>query len=847
VYPQIGLSPAPRRGDATAARQLAFILAAALAIAAILLPGASVARAAGLTMTSKVLLDGHARLGSWAAIVVDLVNDGPAVSGELRLTGGSQGRTRYAVSVDLPTGSHIQKTLWAQPSVFRSTFDIALVAADGTQVAGNSLRVVNHDAFSPLVAIVAERPQGLTPGVTAAMNANPQATASTVITLTPADLPDRVEGWGPLDRLIWQDASFSQLSSGQLEALRGWVAAGGRLVLVGGTSGSGTFGALPDELLPFRPSTTVDLATGELASFLGSLPDGAAAVPSLAGILLHGRPLARSGDLVTAATMDFGRGSVTLIGFDPATTWLASSAAGAVLWRLALPVMTGYGPANPGNIADDSQLVQALYFLPTLDLPPIDLLVVLVIVYTLLIGPLNYLVLKRLDRRELAWVTMPVLVLVFSVASYGLGLTLHGTDTIVNELSIVRGTAGTDVGRAQVWFGVFSPSRRSFDVEIGGPALVTSTIFENSVTVSQAGLDVVQGETARVRGLEVTVADLRAFRGELAATAPLIEADLRVEGAVIRGTITNRSGRTLERPAVVIGTNVARLNDLADGASAEVSIALVGSPYNLPLSEQLFGSLGSSATTARSIYVRRYMIEQVSQNSGRLPASSSSGERPFLVAWSAEPVVPVTLGAELPQLVADTLHLVSLPLRASGSVVLADPLIGHQIVESDATWAGDDGYSLSLGDGSMTVSYQTIPLGGDLRPTKLVVAMLEGGNFAIPGPLPDPLPPAEPGQTGAGAVAGGQAGTDDGPAPPPGAVKPGILQGVPNIELFDRTAGAWVAFAQLALGQSAVIAAPQRYVDASGGLLVRFSHDDPLDEGQQVYFNFAVSIEGVVE
>lgn len=837
---------------------VATALAASLTGTFGLLPGAATARAAGLTMTSQVLLGGHTRLGSWAAISVDIVNDGPAVSGELRLTGGSQGRTRYAAPVDLPTGSHIQKTLYAQPGVFRSTFEIELVASDGTVVTKNSLKVVNHDAWSPLVAVVAERPQGLVPGVTAAMNANPQVQASAVITLAPADLPERVEAWGALDRLVWQDVPVAQLSTGQLDALRGWVAGGGRLVLLGGTSGTGVFAGLREDLLPFRPTATVDLTTDELTSFLGPLPDGATALPALAGILVRGRPLARAGDLVSAALMDYGRGSVTLIGFDPATTWVSTSRVGAVLWRLALPVTTGYGAVNPGILSDDSQLVQALYFLPTLDLPPIDTLVVLLILYTLLIGPLNYLVLKRLDRREWAWITMPALVLVFSVASYGLGLTLHGTDTIVNELSIVRGTAGTDAGRAQVFFGVFSPSRRSFDVEVKGPALVTSTISEYQQTISQAGLDVVQGESARVRGLEVSVADLRAFRGELAVVAPLIEADLRLEGASVRGTVTNRSGRTLERPAVVIGSTVVRLNDLADGQSAQVTARLGGNPYGPSLGEQLFGSASYQPGAARSIYVRRAMIEQLTQGSNKFASSFSGGERPLLVAWGSDPVVPVSLGSERPQQVADTLYLVNLPLRASGTVVLAEPLIGRQIVESDAAWASDEGFAFSLGEGSMTVRYQAIPLDGDLRVTKLVLAMLEGGNFAVPRPVPDPLPPVPPDVApppaaggadaagGAAAGGGGQPGVGGGQGAPAAVAKPG-LQGVPTIELFDRDSGTWVAFEQLAMGQSAEIAEPQRFVDASGGLLVRFGYDDPLDQGGQVYFNCAVSIEGTVQ
>ena len=78
------------------------------------------------------------------------------------------------------------------------------------------------------------------------------------------------------------------------------------------------------------------------------------------------------------------------------------------------------------------------------DLPDLGVLFGLLLLYIALIGPINYLVLRRLDRREWAWVTMPVLVGVFAVAAWALGVNLKGTDTIVNQLGIVRTATGTD-------------------------------------------------------------------------------------------------------------------------------------------------------------------------------------------------------------------------------------------------------------------------------------------------------------------------------------------------------------------------------------------------------------------
>jgi hypothetical protein len=200
--------------------------------------------------------------------------------------------------------------------------------------------------------------------------------------------------------------------------------------------------------------------------------------------------------------------------------------------------------------------------------------------------------------------------------------------------------------------------------------------------------------------------------------------------------------------------------------------------------------------------------------------------------------------------VADTLYLLDLPMRAAGTVVLTSALFSHQIIDSDAAWAGEDGYAFSLGEGSMTVAFQAIPLDGSFHASKLVVALLGGGDLVMPLPAPDPLPPAQPGDSagaGAGAATGDSSGGGNADQGDDAAIKPGFEQGLPTFELFDRADGVWVPFEPLAMSASAVIADPERYVDASATLLVRFHFDDPLDEGQQAYFSFGVRIEGAVE
>ncbi|MEO6350896.1 MAG: hypothetical protein ABIP53_09625, partial [Candidatus Limnocylindrales bacterium] len=459
-------------------------------------PAPSVQPSSELRISARPLMGGHARPGAWTAVEVLVENDGPSVTGELLIRGPQQGQSRYGVEADLPNGARQRFTLYAQTALFGSRLNVDLVS--GTQVlATQQVRITSHDAYTPIVAVIAERPEGFTRDIQDAL-VNPNVQTSTVITLQIGDLPSRVEAWAAIDRLVWQDVDAAQLSTTQLEALRLWVGAGGRLTIVGGTTGFATvrgFNRDDEMLLPFDPIRTVDVTPADLSGLVGTPPTGATSVPAIAGPLDHGTILARLGDDVVAAEAVYGRGSIALIGFDPSTNWISDSDAAGALWHRLMPQVSG--PAlNPLAITDDSQIVYALQNLPSVDLPPIEQLFILLIAYIALIGPINYLVLRRLDKREWAWVTIPALVAVFAAGSYGLGATLKGSDVIVNQITVVRAAQGTGLGIGQAYIGIYSPSRRSFDVRIPGGALLSNPTSQAQSGQVETPLDVVFGASS---------------------------------------------------------------------------------------------------------------------------------------------------------------------------------------------------------------------------------------------------------------------------------------------------------------------------------------------------------------
>jgi hypothetical protein len=824
--------PLPRirtalRGLVAIGALLGWSLAGALPTVAGTTPFVSVPPPAGLTFSAKAALDGHTRVGSWMAIDVHLKNDGPPISGELQLTGGAQGKTRFGTAVDIPTQSEKTYRMYIQPPGFGRELELALVSGSST-VATTTVNYSIHDPSQLVVGIVAERPGDIIGDLDLLPNANNLKPVT--VAVDPAGLPERVEAWGALDRLIWQDVDAAQLDSDQVAALRGWLAGGGRLVIAGGTTGASSLSGFPDAILPFRPTSTTDVAPSSLRQLLGELPAGATDLPALTGTLVDGRMLAGVGDQAVVAERAYGSGSVTIVGFDPTASWLKGTAVAESLWRRLIPTRTAGGPV----IGDDSQIVQAASQLPSLALPPIGGLVALIGGYILLIGPVNYLVLRRLDRREWAWVTMPALIVVFAVGAYAFGTLLRGSDLIVNEVAIVRGAPGATEGLAQAYLGVFSPNRGSYQLRVPGGALLSSPVAGDfSVDGSQSSLDVIQGDPSRVRDLAVGFGSLRTVRAESAVTVPLVQTDLRLEDGHLRGTVTNASTERLLAPAVVLGSTVAKLSDLAPGAKADLDVALQPVQMGQQLSDRvvgpLFGDIRGLGDDGARTYARHTIIDQLTWD----PNFGSTGTLPVdgavVLAWSDHDLLPVEIEGQQPRRMGNVLWFIPSDVSVHGKTTFRNDLIRSTVISTDAAFFNKDPFNFNFGRGSVELAYQPIPFKGRLHATELRLGFNFGDmGIDVPPQPVQPLESAPPGCTN----------------PPQAGCAQAPFDGLPDVELYDRTADTWRRLPHLDGAGRYAVADPDKFVDpGTGSVLVRLLNPN----NDSVGFSMDVAITGDVE
>jgi hypothetical protein len=441
---------------------------------------------------------------------------------------------------------------------------------------------------------------------------------------------------------------------------------------------------------------------------------------------------------------------------------------------------------------------------------------------------------------------MPILIVAFAFGAYAFGSALRGSSIIVNEVGIVRGAPDATEGSASVYLGVFSPTRGTYQVAVPGGALLSSPISGDVFGGTTASLDVIQGDPSRVRDLSVGFGSLRTIRAESQAIVPKVHAELALVDGVLTGFVRNDSQTTLEKPAVVLGGNVKVLKDLLPGERAEVALTVTSQNlFGLPLSDRIFGQIffgetGATTETARRDQTRHLVVDQLTYdpqfgNFGRLTTDG-----PVLLAWGRGPVMDLTVEGQAANRVSNVLYYLPLPMGVRGTVSFSGDLVKSTMTDSDAAFFSKDPNAISFGQGSVSMTYRPIAFEGRLSVSQLRLGMSFGpdGSVRDTGGLPvEPLPercipdPLKPDL--------------DQPAGCPEPLPPDQFDGMPELELFDRTgAGAWRRLPHLTMGQTYDVENASSYVDPStGAVQVRFVNlrQDPVN----VYLN--VAIQGTVK
>jgi hypothetical protein len=446
---------------------------------------------------------------SWFPMVCEVKNDGPPFEGTIEVSAGfyDQNLVRR-FRVELPTGTLKRISIPVFSSRSQGGWDVTLFdehgrrreerngtsgastlkfAPAGTMVMGALPRTL---AGAPSIRPIMSRDQGLQPLVARYPSA--------------AILPDNPLLWEGMDTFYLNSEKAPDLGVAQVNALLAWLNAGGHLIVA--VEAAGDVNATPwlRSLVPCDLTGTRAVAdhpqlqqwlrgsfpssagssaarprnvnrSPDLAPFFGLAPDPDFEHEELqvaTGAVHGGQALVSAGDAPLILTANQGRGRVTVLLFSPErkpfNVWKNAPSFWAKLAGVAPELYSSENMFPRGYTSVDG-VFGAMIDSKQIRKLPVEWLLLLLILYLAVIGPLDQYWLKRLKRPMLTWLTFPCYVVLFSLLIYFIGYKLRAGETEWNELhfvDVLTHGQGAEL-RGRTYASIYSPVNGNYRVESG--------------------------------------------------------------------------------------------------------------------------------------------------------------------------------------------------------------------------------------------------------------------------------------------------------------------------------------------------------------------------------------------
>ncbi len=563
------------------------------------------------------LADSTVAEASWFPVTCEIQNDGPGFNAIVEISGGQfgNGQTRR-IAVELPTHTKKRFTVPAYCSGrYRVTVDARLLNEKGNKIIAERLGIEARtvvDWQSPLLANLSRTHSG------AAMFPSSDSKNTTLrpatTHLSSESFPDNPLTLESLSAIYLHSARAPELKVPQVNALLAWVHNGGHLIL--GVEQPGDVNGVPwlkgflpcslgevamrkdhAALQEWLQTTTSDEVVVSKWRVTGRRPaqvnqpqsiknpfkaltnDNAfesAELPTVNAVVRDGSVLIGTEAAPLAIQAVRGRGQVTVLLFSPELepfrswknrNWFWARLSDVPLEYLAnVNVNSGFGSLDAvfGAMVDSKQIRKL----------PVGWLLLLLLAYLIVIGPLDQYWLKKINKQMLTWITFPTYVVLFSLLIYFIGYKLRSGEMEWNELHVVDVTPHGDRSdlRGRVYCSAYSPANARYAV------------------TSDTGYSTLRGEVGQNGGQEVSKAAVEqrgnGFAAQLAVpvwTSQLFVNDWWKQSATpLNFTVTQRDDRfdvKIENP---LGKKIPQARLIIDGRIHELGDITKGRP-NAPI------------------------------------------------------------------------------------------------------------------------------------------------------------------------------------------------------------------------------------------------------------------------
>ncbi len=545
---------------------LAFVLAATFAL--FLFPRIS---AAEVSFKYELNYDRLYYYHTWNELSVTVQNpNGPDWQGTIEVESGS----RYVKDIFVAEGATVTAFFYLPPrNVAHSFFQdydnglkIHLKDKQQRTVKSSSLNFNDTTDMNFLVGVLSSEPDRFIRLTNLATKTS--GSSSKVIPLKSHHF-DHYLNMDNFALIIVSDTETLQLTAPQQENLARWVSGGGLLVVGGGRGWTKNKAALPSSLLPFTPSGTVEADTLTLLTDRIKLADAAGGRL----LLTAGEVVSPRGEIMLEAAQgplliagDYGKGRVIYSTLNLEDPPFNNTLNFENIWNYIFGLNTKYlvRTSERHELFGFSQFLSSLALgnADPLFLSPLKLFTGLLF-YILLAGPISFFILKRRQKWEYAWFTIPALAIVFTGAIYAAGSSGRQSELTHYQINIYDIYQG-DQASLESYSGLFIPRRGSLSLGTAFPALA-----------GNKGVTLAPGSVAGETEIDLSNPPLWSLQRFYARDMTVLDGPIELSAAADRSggtiTVTNNSGVDMFDSYARLGDEWFKTGPLAAGQSKTVS------------------------------------------------------------------------------------------------------------------------------------------------------------------------------------------------------------------------------------------------------------------------------------
>lgn len=622
-----------------------------------LLPSTQAQAAAPLEVKATAGISGKAKYQSVVPLQVTVKNNGADFSGDMAINSSNsyEAASALVVPIDIAAGEEKTFTFYLDGLADNGYSDADLFAfyegniEKGKKIAYKGTKRLQSNFLDPtstFVYTLTDKSDRLS-ALLRLSSFVPQNNVEifNINQLKDYTFPEDEQGLAMANVIVIDEVAIADLAQKQQAALLKWVQDGGTLLLGATDQVDATAGVFKDYL----PMSLSQEMTSISAETLTKLSGGGIFTQPIS---IHtatnheeSLPVLTENNVVLASKKKIGSGEIIQTAFSLGDQPLASMDGYAALLAKIIDIqsisqqgMMSQGQSPLDQISYELRNINELF--PSFEVS-VSYMLIVIILYIIIIGPVLYFVLKKVDKREHAWWIIPVFSIVLSIGLFIVG----AKDRIVQPQ--VQQSAFYKVNEDSSLNGYYVESiltNRSGDFIVNTDKNSTAVAMRNynNFTGSVGDLHESSYIKENANGSTLTLRDLnywsvQSFGGKTSAqNIGKMDVDITLKNEKLTGTIKNNFPFELKDVTLISGVKEVKLGDIKANGTLQVDKEMKTTVLQKP---SVFNSYNYSYPSQKD-EVDPMRVERMKTLA--LPLVEND-RQPVLTAWTDQAIVGVEL------------------------------------------------------------------------------------------------------------------------------------------------------------------------------------------------------------